>query len=157
MRLRTILMPVAGVVSAVALAAPANAAPVTTVTHEKGLVENFVDVVNGCDPGAELYDITVTSNLVSKETAKDNGTFHATFTQTGKVVAVPLDGTGPSYTGQVTIWGGFSQNGEVVSNGTFTFNLALKGSDGSKYTEHAVDHSNVRPDGTENFFSRCNN
>jgi hypothetical protein len=129
----------------------------TNTNTEKGLVETFVDVVNACDPGGEPYLITTTSNVIEHETVFDDGRAHFTFTQNGKVVAAPLDGTGPRYTGHYTVWGGFNQNGEVVSNGTFTFNLALKGSDGSKYTEHSLDHFNVRPDGTENFFSHCNN
>ena len=56
---------------------------------------------------------------------------HGTFTQTGTFVAVPLnDPSLPSYTGRVTIWGGFNANGTTV-NGTFTFNVRATGSDGS--------------------------
>ncbi len=44
---------------------------------------------------------------------------HATFTQTGTFVAVPLtDASLPSYTGKFTIWGGFNANGKVVGRGT---------------------------------------
>ena len=140
------------------LAAPAFAQPPTnTTTHEKGLVETFVDFIP-TDPCAEegpLYTITTTSNLVMHETIFDDGRVHATFTQTGTFVAVPLeDPSLPSFTGKVTIWGGFNQNGKTV-NGTFTFNLHGTGSDGSTISTHQVDHFNARPDGTVNEFFHC--
>ena len=140
------------------LAAPALAQPPTNVTtHEKGLVETFVDFIP-TDPCAEegpLYTITTTTNLVSHETIFDDGRIHGTFTQTGTFSAVPLeDASLPSLTGHVTIWGGFNQNGETV-NGTFTFNLRGTGSDGSTISAHNLDHFNVRPDGTVNDFFRC--
>ena len=69
------------------IAAPAFAQPPTsTTTHEKGLVDTFVDVVPSCEPGGPLYTITTTSNLVEHETVFDDGRVHATFTQTGKFV-----------------------------------------------------------------------
>ena len=111
------------------IAAPAFAQPPTnTTTHEKGLVETFVDVVPSCEPeGGPLYTITTTSNLVEHETVFDDGRVHATFTQTGKFSAVPLENPSlPSYTGRFTIWGDFNQNGTTV-NGTFTFNLTWDG------------------------------
>jgi hypothetical protein len=118
------------------LAAPAFAQPPTnTTTHEKGIVETFVDVVptDPCSEEGPLY----------------------TFTQTGTFSAVPLeDPSLPSFTGKVTIWGGFNQNGTTV-NGTFTFNLHGTGSDGSTLSTHQTDHFNVRPDGTVNEFFHC--
>ena len=96
------------------IAAPAFAQPpTTTTTHEKGLVETFVDFVPSCAPGGPLYTITTTSNLVLHETIFDDGRVHATFTQTGKFSAVPLeDPSLPSFTGKFTTWGGFNQNGD---------------------------------------------
>ena len=137
-------------------AAPAFAQPPTNVTtHEKGLVETFVDVIPTCDEDGAPYTITTTSNLVTHETIFDDGRVHATFTQTGTFSAVPLeDPSLPSYTGRVTIWGGFNQNGTTV-NGTFTFNLRGTGSDGSTLSAHNLDHFNVRPDGSVNEFFRC--
>lgn len=138
------------------IAAPAFAQPPTTVTtHEKGLVETFVDVVPTCEEDGPLYTITTTSNLVMHETIFDDGRIHATFTQTGKFVAVPLeDPSLPSFTGSFTVWGGFNQNGKTV-NGTFTFSVRGEGSDGSMLSTHATEHFNVRPDGTVNEFFRC--
>jgi hypothetical protein len=138
--------------------APAFAAPpVTETNHAKGLVETFVDFVpvTPCAEDGPLYTITTTTNLIEHETVFDDGRVHATFTQTGTFVAVPLeDPTLPSYTGRVTIWGGFNANGQTV-NGTFTFNLRGTGSDGSTLNTHQVDHFNVRPDGTVNEFFHC--
>ena len=69
--------------------------------------------------------------MVIHETIFDDGRGHGTFTQTGTFVAVPLnDPSLPSYTGKVTIWGGFNANGTTV-NGTFNFNVRATGSDGS--------------------------
>ena len=108
-----------------------------------------------CAEEGPLYTITTTSNLVMHETIFDDGRVHATFTQTGTFSAVPLeDSSLPSYTGRVTIWGGFNQNGTTV-NGTFTFNLRGTGSDGSTLSAHNLDHFNVRPDGSVNEFFRC--
>jgi len=129
--------------------------PVTTTTTEKDLVETFVDVVPTCEAGGPLYTITTTSNLISHETVFDDGRLHATFTQTGTFVAEPPAGTSlPSYTGKFTVWGGFNQNGKTV-NGTFTFTVHGKGSDGSTFRFHTTEHFNVRPDGTVNEFFRC--
>lgn len=137
-------------------AAPAFAdPPVTVTTHEKNLVETFVDVVPTCEGGGPLYTITTTSNLVLHETVFTDGRVHATFTQTGTFVAVPLDDPSlPSFTGHFTTWGGFNANGKTV-NGTFTFNVHGTGSDGSTFSNHVTDHFNVRPDGTVNAFFHC--
>ena len=138
------------------LAAPAFAQPPTnTTTTEKGLVETFVDVIPTCEEGGPPYTITLTSNLVVHETVFDDGRVHATFTQTGTFTAVPLeDPSLPSFTGKVTIWGGFNANGNTV-NGTFTFNLRATGSDGSTVSINSVEHFNERPDGTVNEFFHC--
>jgi hypothetical protein len=138
--------------------APAFAAPpVTETTHQKNLVETFVDVVPAtCEEEGPLYTITTTSNLVEHTTTFDDGRQHATFTQTGTFVAVPLeDPSLPSYTGKFTVWGGFNANSPTVVNGTFTFNLHRTGSDGSTLNTHQVDHFNARPDGTVNAFFHC--
>ena len=138
----------------VAGAGSAFAAPVTETHHEKGLVETFIDVVPSCEGGGPLYEITTTSNLVEHETIFADGRVHATFTQTGRFVAEPLDAGLPSYTGHFTTWGNFNQNGKTV-NGTFTFNVRGKGSDGSTFRNHSNEHFNQRPDGSVNEFFRC--
>jgi hypothetical protein len=137
-------------------AAPAFAQPPTnTTTHEKGLVETFIDEIPMCEEGGPLYTITTTSNFVMHETVFDDGRVHATFTQTGKFSAVPLeDPSLPSFTGRFTQWGGFNQNGSTV-NGTFTFSLRGRGSDGSTVSLNLVEHFNQRPDGSVNEFFHC--
>jgi hypothetical protein len=134
-----------------AFAAP----PVTETNIAKDLVETFVDEVPTCQGGGPLFTVTTTTNLVEHVTIFDDGREHDTFTQTGTFVAVPLDDPSlPSYTGKLTIWGGFNANGATV-NGTVTFNIRGTGSDGSTFTEHEVQHFNVRPDGTVNEFLHC--
>ena len=88
--------------------APAFAAPpVTETNHAKGLVETFVDVVPSCQGGGPLYTITTTSNAVEHTTTFDDGRIHATFTQTGTFVAVPLEDPSLSTrTGTFTTWAG---------------------------------------------------
>jgi len=136
--------------------APAFAQPpVTETTVQKNLVETFVDVVPSCEGDGPRYTITTTSNAIEHTTTFDDGRVHATFTQTGTFVAVPLeDPSLPSYTGKFTVWGGFNQNGNTV-NGTFTFNLHATGSDGSRVRINFSEHFNVRPDGTVNEFFHC--
>jgi hypothetical protein len=136
--------------------APAFAQPpVTQTTVQKNLVETFVDVVPSCEGGGPRYTITTTSNAIEHTTTFDDGRIHATFTQTGTFVAVPLeDPSLPSYTGKFTVWGGFNQNGNTV-NGTFTFTARGTGSDGSTFQNHTTDHFNQRPDGTVNEFFHC--
>jgi hypothetical protein len=144
------------IVVALAFAAPALAQPpVTETTHQKGLVETFVDVAPSCEVGGPLFTITTTSNLVEHTTTFDDGRIHTTFTQTGTFLATPLeDPSLPSFTGHFTVRGGFNQNGKTM-NGTFTFNARGVGSDGSTFRNHVTDHFNVRPDGTVNAFFRC--
>ena len=78
---------------ALVAALPAYADPPTTeTTTTQNLVETFVDVIPTCEEeDGPLYTITTTSNLVEHETVFANGRVHATFTQTGTFVAVPLD------------------------------------------------------------------
>jgi len=129
--------------------------PVTETTTQKGLVETFVDVAPTCEGGGPLFTITTTSNLVEHTTAFDDGRVHATFTQTGTFVAVPLDDSSlPTFTGRFTVRGGFNQNRRTV-NGTSTFNVRGTGSDGSTFSNHVTDHFNERPDGTVNEFFHC--
>jgi hypothetical protein len=138
------------------IGAPAFAQPpVTETTTQKNLVDTFVDVKPSCEGGGPLFTITTTSNLIMHTTTFDDGRIHATFTQTGTFVAVPLeDPSLPSFTGKFTTWGGFNQNSTVV-NGTFTFNVHGTGSDGSTFSNHNTGHFNTRPDGTVNEFFHC--
>ena len=154
---RALMGAIASVLITVFTAGTAAAAPETTTHHEHGLVETFVDVVPTCDNSAPArYTITTTSNLVEHETVFADGRVHATFTQTGRFVAVPrADQTLPSYTGRFTTWGNFNQNSDAVANGTFTFSIRGTGSDGSTFRVNQVEHFNQRPDGSVNEFFHC--
>ena len=134
-----------------AVAAP----PQTETITQKNVVDTFVDVVPSCEGGGPLYVVTTTTNNINHITVFDDGREHDTFTQTGTFVAVPLDDASlPSYTGKLTIWGGFNANGTSV-NGTFTFNVRGTGSDGSSFSNHVTDHFNTTPTGTEFLFTHC--
>jgi hypothetical protein len=136
-------------------AGPAVAAPTTTTNVAKNVVETFVDVVPTCGGGGPLYTITTTSNQIEHVTAFDDGRTHETFTQTGTFVAVPHDDPAlPSYTGKFTTWGNFNDNGGAV-NGTFTFTVHGRGSDGSTFRNHDTEHFNVTPTGADFFFTHC--
>lgn len=135
--------------------APAYAAtPTTETTTERGVVETFVDVLPTCEEDAPAYTITTTSNRISHETTFPDGRVHATFTDTGTFVAVPLEAGMPTYRGKFTVWGGFNANGKTVAT-TFTFNLRGTGSGGAALSIHQVEHLDQRPDGTEHQFFRC--
>jgi hypothetical protein len=154
LRLRPVLVALIALIATGILAVAATAAPpLTETTNVKDLTETFVDVIPTCANG-DLYEITLESNFVEHTTTFDDGRIHATFTQTGTFVAEALEPGGLDASGKVTIWGGFNDNGKTV-NGTFTFELTGSYSDGTKIDFHVVDHFNARPDGTENFFSRC--
>jgi hypothetical protein len=138
------------------IGAPAHAEPpVTTTTHEKNLVENFVDFLPTCEGGPE-YTITATSNLVSHETVFiEEGRSHGTFTQTGTFVAEPLDDPNlPSFTGKFTILTGFNLNGKTETSRT-TITVHGTGSDGSTFQSHRQDRFNIRPDGSINEVFGC--
>lgn len=79
---------------------------------------------------------------------------HATFTQTGKFVAEALGPGELDASGTFAIWGGFNDDGKSV-NGTFTFNLSGKFSDGTHVGIHVTDHFNTTPTGAEFFFTHC--
>ena len=93
-------------------------------------------MVPTCDGGGPLYTVTTTTNLVEHETVFADGRVHATFTQTGRFVAVPLDDPSlPRFTGKLTIWGNFNQTRQTA-NGTFTATIHGTGSDGSTFKYH---------------------
>lgn len=139
----------------VGLALPAAAAPpITETITEQGVTETFVDVAPTCEVGGPLYEITLTFNGVDHVTEFADGRVHATFTQTGTFVAVPLDPADPGASGHFTVWGGFNQSNQNV-NGTFTFNVNGQFDDGTSISTHLVDHFNVVPSGAEFFFTHC--
>ena len=79
--------------------------------------------------------------------------FHST--TTGTFVATPKnDPSLPSYTGKFVQLGGYNvDNGDAT--GTFMFKVSGTGSDGSSFTNQAVEHFNERPNGTAQEFFHC--
>jgi hypothetical protein len=67
----------------------------------------------------------------------------ATFTETDKIVATDA-GTGETFSGEFTIWGGFNLN-EQNSNSTFTASGQLQGDQGDTIGYHEVAHSTLTP------------
>jgi hypothetical protein len=143
MRLRLLAWLTGLALSAVLLAPAAALATDTETFHDSG-----VDVtrdVNPCSgaPGT----LTFTFRFVIHITALDNGTFHETSTATGTFTFVPDDPSQPTYTGHATFWDGENVNAKSFT-ATFTGNIVLRGSDGSRITDHALFHVTVNANGT---------
>ena len=123
-------------VAILALAAgTAWAQPPITGTEVTTFSESFTEPTLCQD---ELYTTTADIRMVVHFTFfEDTGALHLHESIQGKVVAVPLDGTGPRYTGSFTV--GDSENIRAVRNGdelvevdTDRDRAVLHGSDGSK-------------------------
>src|SRR5262245_20199795 len=113
-------------------------------THEKNGTQTFVDVLPCAGPG--LFTITLTYNAVEHESTAANGSTHETFTMTGTFTAVPMSGTGPSYSGHFTVWDGDNGNAQNVTF-TTTFTIHAVGSDGSRISCHETAHFSVSASG----------
>jgi hypothetical protein len=133
----------------VAMAGPALAQPPATDTTVERLSETFSDALL-CQN--ELYSITANGHVLTHFTAAGidgDGNFvlplHFHFLVHAKVVAVPLDGTGPTFTGHFR--SSDSENirdvkqGEVfVETDTDHNKVLMKGSDGSRVTLQEHHH-----------------
>jgi hypothetical protein len=146
-------------VLALALSAGSQAAPPVTFTDTiKNETETFTDVVP-CREDLGLYEITTVANGVFHVTAAGFegedpiAPYHLTGTFTGRFSAVPADGTGPTFSGRFTQW--FGENANVNShNGTFTFSVRGRGSDGSVIRFNIVAHFSVSASGVTVEFER---
>jgi hypothetical protein len=114
-----------------------------------------VDVIPFCTDNGAPYELTINYILVEHETVFADGSVHATFTQTGTVVAVAQEPGDPDASGRFTQWGGFNQSPGGAVNGTFTFSVRGHFEDGTKINFHLTDHFNVTPTGAEFFFTHC--
>ena len=143
MRLR--LLPwLTGLALAGALLAPTAALATETQTIHTSDTDSFADV-NPCSGVAGTT--TINFNDVFHITALDNGTSHVTGTTAGTIRFVPNDSRQPTYTGHFASWFGENVNSRNFA-ATATFNLVLKGSDGSRLKEHALFHFTVNANGT---------
>ena len=139
-------------VLAAAGASAAGSQPPITVTEVSTVSESFADEPFVCQD--ELYFQTVTVRVVLHFTYfPDTGAFHLFDAAVhATVVAVPLDGTGPSYTGTFRV--SDSENIRAVKDGdvlvevdTDLNRVVARGSDGSRVflKEHA--HFTVNANG----------
>jgi hypothetical protein len=129
----------------------AFAGPPITGTEVSTVIESFSDEPFRCQD--ELYTISVNGRVVTHFTYFDEtGALHFHEVVHAKVVAVPLDGTGPSYTGNFRT--SDSENIRAVGQGDLLvetdtdLNRAVaRGSDGSRafVMEHA--HFTVNANG----------
>jgi len=76
-----------------------------------------------------------------------NGTEHETTTVTETFTFAPDDPSQPTYTGKATFWDGGNFNAKTLT-ATFTGHITVRGSDGSRITDHFVAHLTVMPGGT---------
>jgi hypothetical protein len=132
----TILIIVVAALVAVPAASPAGAGAVSFTQNWHNVTDTSTDV-NPCSgaPGT----LTLTYNAVFHVTTLENGTYWATFTQTGAFSFVPFDSSQPSYTGHFTVWDGDNWNNRNTTE-TVTFMVRGTGSDGSTLTFHEVEH-----------------
>ncbi|MDQ3863293.1 MAG: hypothetical protein M3317_07315 [Actinomycetota bacterium] len=154
------------VLAAMAAGAASAQTPITVSQHSHKTTESFTGYVN-CQ-GTKLYDITYTFNELVRFTAAgedEEGNplpplhFHHTFV--GWFVAVPVDGTGPTFTGHETSNEMLNAKSFEEFVGTYSdqHRIIARGSDGSKINFHlhvrfsvnakgevTVDFVRVRPD-----------
>ena len=138
------LLMVLGLLLVPASAAFAGGNGSTTFTQTfHNATDTFVDVIPCLGYPAT---ITTTYNGVFHYTVNKAGDFWGTGTQTGDVVAVPLDPTLPTYTGHFTTWFGTSDNKQ---NGVdhSTFSVHATGSDGSSISFHETMHMSTNANG----------
>jgi len=135
---------------AVPVASPAGAGAVSFTQNWHNVTETSTDV-NPCSgaPGT----LTLTYNAIFHVTTLENGTYWATFTQTGAFSFVPFDSSQPSYTGRFTVWDGDNWNNRNTTE-TVTFNLKGTGSDGSTLTLHETEHLSTSASGATLAFDK---
>jgi hypothetical protein len=134
---------VAGLLVALLSPIAAFAQAETTTVHVSG-TESSPDV-NPCTGATGTA--TQTLRGVEHVTELPNGTSHVTSTVTGSFTFVPDDPSQPTYTGHATFWDGENVNGKAFTT-TFTGHVNVRGTDGSRITDHFVAHVTVNPDGT---------
>jgi hypothetical protein len=144
----------------VATTAAQAASPPVTFTDTFTDTETFTDVVP-CRENLGAYTVTITARGVFHVTAagideEDNPIppYHFTGTVTGTFVAVPSDGTGPTFSGHFAQR--FAGETEMIthSTGTITFSLHGTGSDGSRISFHDVSHYTITATGVEFGFDK---
>ena len=146
-------------VTLVAAAAVQAGSPPVTITETQTFTETFQDFVP-CREDLGVYTITISAHGLFHVTAAgidEEGNFvppyHFKGGATGTVVAVPSDGTGPTFTGRFTDRVG---ENELIthSTGRSTFSVRATGSDGSRVSFHLVTHYTINANGVEFGFEK---
>jgi hypothetical protein len=148
-----------------AAAGTAWAKPFTETTIMKHFTETFTtDPASGDDflaCGGEPYTITVNAKVVSHLTAsgiEENGElippWHTNGLLVGRFVAIPADGTGPTYAGHFKE--GLEHSNMNKNNETFTnhYLVIARGSDGSRLHQNLLFRYSLNADGKMNFVIR---
>jgi hypothetical protein len=162
---RTLMVCVLAALVAVAVAGAAWARPFTETTMTKHFTETFTtDPASGDDflaCGCEPYTITVNAKIVSHVTAsgiEENGDlippWHTNALLLGRFVAIPADGTGPTYAGHFKE--GLEHSNMNKKNETFTnhYLVIAKGSDGSRLHQNLLFRYSFSANGEMNFVVR---
>ena len=132
-------------------AGTASAQPPITFTDVSKFSESFSDDPFVCQD--ELYAQTVSGQVVLHRTYfPDTGAIHLHEDGHGQVVAVPLDGTGPTYT--ANFWSSDTESIRAVKSGDLLveqdtdFNhVVARGSDGSRVLFDFHAHFTVNANG----------
>jgi hypothetical protein len=162
---RTLMVCVLAALVAVAVAGAAWARPFTETTMTKHFTETFTtDPASGDDflaCGCEPYTITVNAKIVSHVTAsgiEENGDlippWHTNALLLGRFVAIPADGSGPTYAGHFKE--GLEHSNMNKKNETFTnhYLVIAKGSDGSRLHQNLLFRYSFSANGEMNFVVR---
>jgi hypothetical protein len=149
--MRPFILTLSALLGAGLLATAAAAGPPITSTEVSTFSESFSDESTLCQD--ELYTTTVNGHAVVHFTFfEDTGALHFHDFAHGRVVAVPLDGTGPSYTGSFR--SSDSENIRAVRHGDVLVEVdtdrdraVLHGSDGSRAFAKFHAHFTINANG----------
>jgi hypothetical protein len=146
-----VLVLAAGLVLAAAGTAWAQP-PIVFTEVTKFPTESFSDEPTQCQ--TELYTTTFSKSMAVEHFTyfPDTGALHFHEWSHGKIVAVPLDGTGPSYRGQFRF--GHSENfrnveRDELQSHTFIDRFVARGSDGSRAFVKVHEHITFNANGVK--------
>jgi hypothetical protein len=149
---RIIVVIMLAALMAMAAAGTAWAKPITYTESQKTAEGPYTDESTLCQD--ELYSTTFSGHTVEHVTYfPETGVLHYHLSAHAKVVSVPLDGTGPTYTGTTRLIERDNirnvKRGELVAVETDLDRAVLKGSDGSKAFSFFHAHYTVNANGVQ--------
>ena len=144
MKRAVVFVVVGGVLALAGAAFGANSPGTQTVTQHLHGTQTTTST-NPCT--GDVIDLSESTNMVMHETffAPPTDEAWGTFTEEDSFTGIDV-GTGVTYSGHDTVWGGFNVN-EQNSTQTFTESIHAVGSDGSSVSYHQLDHITLLPDG----------